>query len=281
MIIKGGTAYVNASTVNLASEEEQSVSGLFNELLTALQSGKPVILLMSEVTPAAALLHADGTAIVADITGYRITVSDDDTVTVTASGGGGGDTPELPSDYQKVEYVEADGTQYTEPVELSIPARSLISIRFSRESGTNEQGALGIHPVSTFTNGTVEVGIASGAAAHGVSVWGRDSGDSVLKAFEDGTTGNPCSALVKIDAAASNQYTILFRYKTYWLKGRVYSCVIFKLKDTYSTEAPYEYLFKAIPCYRKADGVIGFYEVVSETFLVNAGTGSFTKGPDV
>ena len=36
-----------------------------------------------------------------------------------------------------------------------------------------------------------------------------------------------------------------------------------------------------IPCYRKADGVIGMYDVVRKIFLTNAGAGSFTKGADV
>lgn len=36
-----------------------------------------------------------------------------------------------------------------------------------------------------------------------------------------------------------------------------------------------------IPCYRKADGVIGMYEIMTETFLKNAGSGSFGKGADV
>lgn len=36
-----------------------------------------------------------------------------------------------------------------------------------------------------------------------------------------------------------------------------------------------------VPCYRKADGVIGMYDVARKTFLTNAGSGSFTKGADV
>ena len=39
--------------------------------------------------------------------------------------------------------------------------------------------------------------------------------------------------------------------------------------------------FDMIPCYRKSDGVIGMYDVVSKTFFTNAGSGSFTKGADV
>lgn len=36
-----------------------------------------------------------------------------------------------------------------------------------------------------------------------------------------------------------------------------------------------------VPCYRKADGEIGMYELISKTFFTNSGSGSFTKGADV
>ena len=36
-----------------------------------------------------------------------------------------------------------------------------------------------------------------------------------------------------------------------------------------------------VPCYRKSDGEIGMYELVSDTFFGNAGTGSLIKGDDV
>ena len=40
-------------------------------------------------------------------------------------------------------------------------------------------------------------------------------------------------------------------------------------------------VFNPVPCYRKRDGVIGMFDVVSKAFFTNAGTGSFTKGADV
>lgn len=88
MIVKGGTAYINAGGLNLASESEQSVPGLFSELTVAMQSGKPVVIDITGVTPATAVLHAGDSAIVADITGYSISVNSDDAVTVTQSGSG-------------------------------------------------------------------------------------------------------------------------------------------------------------------------------------------------
>ena len=36
-----------------------------------------------------------------------------------------------------------------------------------------------------------------------------------------------------------------------------------------------------VPCYRKADNVAGMYDLVTKAFFTNAGTGSFTVGPDV
>ena len=36
-----------------------------------------------------------------------------------------------------------------------------------------------------------------------------------------------------------------------------------------------------IPCYRKSDGVIGMYDIVRRAFLINIGSGSFTKGANV
>ena len=36
-----------------------------------------------------------------------------------------------------------------------------------------------------------------------------------------------------------------------------------------------------IPCYRRSDNVIGFYDLVNDVFYTNAGSGTFSKGPNV
>ena len=36
-----------------------------------------------------------------------------------------------------------------------------------------------------------------------------------------------------------------------------------------------------VPCYRKSDDVIGMYDLVSNSFFTNAGSGAFEKGDDV
>lgn len=40
-------------------------------------------------------------------------------------------------------------------------------------------------------------------------------------------------------------------------------------------------IINLIPCYRKADDVIGMYDTVTQTFYTNSGSGTFTKGADV
>lgn len=42
-----------------------------------------------------------------------------------------------------------------------------------------------------------------------------------------------------------------------------------------------EVMREYIPCYRKSDGVIGLYEKFTGEFLINQGTGAFTKGQDI
>ena len=36
-----------------------------------------------------------------------------------------------------------------------------------------------------------------------------------------------------------------------------------------------------IPCVRKSDGVVGFYNSISNTFHTNAGSGAFTEGDTI
>lgn len=54
--------------------------------------------------------------------------------------------------------------------------------------------------------------------------------------------------------------------------GKIYSILLEKDGTT---------LADLVPCYRKSDGEIGLFDIVSEQFFVNTGTGEFTKGADV
>jgi hypothetical protein len=60
---------------------------------------------------------------------------------------------------------------------------------------------------------------------------------------------------------------------SYGWRGKCYWCVI---KDTSGNV-----IGDFVPCYRKSDGEIGLYNIVTNTFCTKTGTGSFTKGANV
>ena len=55
-------------------------------------------------------------------------------------------------------------------------------------------------------------------------------------------------------------------------RGNLYS---FKITNNGTTK------MDLIPCYRISDSVVGMYDTVSQTFLTNAGSGTFSKGNDI
>ena len=85
MIVKGGTAYINAGALDLSDETEQTIPGIYEAVSTALGSGKQVIIEIPGITPASAILSEGETGITAAITGYSILIAEDDGCTVTAA----------------------------------------------------------------------------------------------------------------------------------------------------------------------------------------------------
>lgn len=57
-----------------------------------------------------------------------------------------------------------------------------------------------------------------------------------------------------------------------WSKMRLYSCII--------SENDVE-MRNFVPCYRENDNAIGLYDLVTNNFFTNQGTGSFIKGGKV
>lgn len=76
------------------------------------------------------------------------------------------------------------------------------------------------------------------------------------------------SSAMFVSAYAANKTNLDFH-----LFGKIYGSL--KIYDGNAE------VFKLVPCYRKADSVIGMYDLVSKTFFTNAGIGTFTKGADV
>ena len=68
--------------------------------------------------------------------------------------------------------------------------------------------------------------------------------------------------------------------KLFWVESRQTNVKV-KLYHAYFKIRYGFLIYDFIPCYRKSDNVAGMYDLVSEQFFTNVGTGEFIVGPNV
>jgi hypothetical protein len=191
--------------------------------------------------------------------------------------------PRLPSEYQEVEYIEASGwpyliiwnylnTSYIIEAKYQMPADGAITLWCNRWSRT---------PYHRYW-------LISNSSVTNVIVW-----------WSSWTNlWTPWTAIHTIKIQGSTAYYDWVAYSVsysanlwidYWLWVFVYnnSAVptssgdygkVFYVKISDSNETP---LYDLVPCYRKSDDEIWMYDLVTNTFYTNEGTGTFTKWWDV
>lgn len=181
-------------------------------------------------------------------------------VTVNVSGGEG--DPTLPAEYQEVEYIQCYDYQH---ILLGQGVLwKIVSIDVSQDAiSSSESGFAGYdgggRPEFYFKNG---------------NVYWYSSAPSIDSAIISGvTSGERVNVTVTFLTSSSNFRIGCYRLDNYPFQGKIYRAEIKQQNNGVRT------LFK--PCYRKADDVIGFYDLIGGTFFTNQGAGSFGKGPDV
>lgn len=198
------------------------------------------------------------------------------------SGGGGGGV--LPDGYQQVSYIYSDGSAYIDTgingnhgIKIvanmgwhTLETRPLFG---SRSSSTNRF-------LVTYYSGKIDFGYGSDKVTNVVPVAGTtyeltygalDGADF----YVDGDRANTTHQSTTVNTNA----TMYIFGAHYTYTSSVFSKSIFKSMTI--TNASNEVLFDGVPCYRTSDGVIGIYDLASDTFLTNQGGGSFSKGSDV
>lgn len=198
--------------------------------------------------------------------------------------------PDLPDEYQQVEYIQMTGTQWI-------------------DTGHKADGYTGIAATFQFTSvtPTQQVLFGSGSSGGLVYTFYINSGGGWSYAYNN-NSGNWVSIL---NGANTNKHSIEFNItrgkltfdtqREFTLSGttndtltadRIYigsyknasslgaqnaRVKIYKFDIYWSNDLAQRF----IPCYRKSDGVIGMYEPIEKKFYTNAGTGTFGKGPNV
>lgn len=189
----------------------------------------------------------------------------------------------VPTAYQEVEYIESTGTQYIDTeykpnfntkVEADVEVPASASNNCLLFGGRNVYGS---QMFETGWNTSKEMSNDYGAyreftqtAYDGRMLVVRDKEKLLVN-------GNLVSSVTGASDFTSPVNMTLFCWnQTAGVVAsngfKVYSCKV------YDNGVPVRYF---VPCYRKSDNVIGMYDLVSGTFFINAGTGTFTKGSDV
>lgn len=219
-------------------------------------------------------------------TGESDTTLTDAVQTLIDGYGQGGEQITLPAEYQRVEYISKTNssgayinTGYVPEMNTNIAVRASINgkrdQKFFGGFGTGSGSGAGFALAQVGDTWRVTIGV--GWTAIGTAVVDTPT-DFLVELRETRYT-------IWIDnQALLNSATKELFYPLYILATNYNNSVsggfggnIYRVTVRRGETVLRDY----IPCYRKADGVIGMYEIMTETFLTNAGSGSFGKGADV
>lgn len=198
--------------------------------------------------------------------------------------GGGGSTARLPEAYQEVTYIESSGTQYFD-TEYKPNGNSQYKFKFS--NGSTSGVLFGAYN-SGWTTGSGYYHNNNSSSYEYFHYWAnnmiRNTTGSSLNTYEFYINkGTIYSSTGSIIYSTTNK-TFTVNYPLYILAGnwagsnveQPLTCRLYYFKIWDDDVLLKDY----VPCYRKSDGVIGMYDLVDNEFITNAGTGTFTKGPD-
>lgn len=186
----------------------------------------------------------------------------------------------LPSGYKRLEYIQSSGTQYLDTgirvnstdtmrcdiVQTTTPPSSgtLEGADCYMQIGFTPTGYGGVYRQTSITaygnKDTISVTFANKVETVYINGVQIDSED-----WSGTTISNVTLGLLKLGSANNSWYT------TPALSAKIYSCQIY---DNGTLVRDF------IPC-RKPDGTIGLLDDVNSVFYANAGTGTFTAGPEI
>lgn len=192
----------------------------------------------------------------------------------------------IPNEYQEVEYIESDGNQYintgyTGNIDTEVNYHG----KFLSAAGTFFQ--IFGNNVTSSRALTVNLNITGNAAT---SRFGNKTASMSYRVPADTEVRLKLNRNVfgYVDNKGYLQSSPIDATTAFTTNGTLY--LMFVNGGSYKGASKFyeativqagAVVRKYKPVYRKADGVIGVYDVITGTFLTNAGTGTFKKGADV
>lgn len=181
----------------------------------------------------------------------------------------------LPSGYTQLEYIESSGTQY---VDTGIKPNQNFGLRLKFNMPSGNAGCIAGCDQAWQTNGIIIVNniVSFGSTASGSNLGLNDGADHVLTIdsgvfAKDGSTiftgSGTFQAPINFTLFTLNRNGINQEYSS----CRIYFCQIY---DNGALVRDF------VPC-KNASGAVGLYNLVGGQFYANAGTGTFTAGPEI
>ena len=211
--------------------------------------------------------------------------------TIKRMANAGGATPILPPEYQQVKWLQSTGTQYID-TGIALPSNyERLEIKLQCGSYSNNSRYFGSYsdPNKASIIGYPNAGpldrIYLGRAVVNVTATQSGVDYTIDVTADNGTiTGVWCGANVN---ATYNGYvgTNQSVSKPEYIFAQAalpiqYGNVIIYYYRLHTSNGD-DKVLNYVPCYRKSDNKPGMYDLVTNTFFTNAGTGEFTVGNDV
>lgn len=187
----------------------------------------------------------------------------------------------LPDTYQEVEYIESTGTQYINtglvPSHLDI-----IDMKFSPTSVSVNSSYFGVRESGTYNTGNYnQIYINYNPQVH-TNIW--------FFVTTTGTLAYPNVKLSQMNPQVNGIYKLRADLSELGVPqaNRTHSYYLFAFNNagtanTYGPSRIYYLKIKDrgdfVPCYRKSDNKPGMYDLVTNQFFTNQGSGEFTIGP--
>ena len=186
----------------------------------------------------------------------------------------------LPSGYTKLEYIQSSGTQYINTafkpkstsrvvMDFEFIENAVASPFMSRDisNDTNMFGVFNINGRLRSDFNTTKVSFSAGLSPLQKLLYDRNKNVCTIGSETITNANGTFSAPRPLFLFASNDSGSAAYFST----GKLYSCAIY---DNGTLVRDF------VPC-KNASGAVGLYDLVGKQFYANAGTGTFTAGPEI
>lgn len=206
----------------------------------------------------------------------------------------------LPSEYQQIEYIESTGTQYIDTEVLSNNNNLKFELQYSMTklpTANSYVGIFGAYQNENSNSTRLIYGADNNGNSNALAYINSIAGGSALRDYTNRTINTIYTETIErnnnITKYTSNDLTNT-KDLTNIQSGNAYSGNIAIFNQSIRGSIPSSmklYYFRIydegvllryfIPCYRKTDGVVGLFDIVTNKFYTNKGTGTFKKGNNV